>query len=324
MKKSLCLVFLSSVSFLALAFMGHAEPGDVLSKLHLSPKAEWQNSPTTQQLIIRVGPFSLPANVHHSHMQNLFLQVPFDAWFLSYQPSIVDGTKSVVPKELVHHVDFFSIAREDFLCRDGYEHFFSIGQEMQYWPPLRGVGYRVTKGRRIMIRPMLKNPTGTPYHNVFIEVQINYQRVSESPRLKNIYPAWFHIGQCVTTSYDLKPGRNVNSSQVTVAFPGRLLGVGGHMHTYGTSLMLENESRHEEIVAIIARKDSSGSFQSMPIISLLPSSRGYRLNRNDRIKLTAVYENPTGKVLRNKAMGIMVGYFLPDDDVLFVEQTEKN
>jgi hypothetical protein len=35
---------------------------------------------------------------------------------------------------------------------------------------------------------------------------------------------------------------------------------------------------------------------------------------NDVLKISAAYDNPTGKLLRDGAMGIAVGYFVPADD----------
>lgn len=41
---------------------------------------------------------------------------------------------------------------------------------------------------------------------------------------------------------------------------------------------------------------------------------GLALAKGDVLKITAVYNNRTGKELPDSAMGIMVGYFLPDGE----------
>jgi len=41
---------------------------------------------------------------------------------------------------------------------------------------------------------------------------------------------------------------------------------------------------------------------------------GYKLAAGDQLKMTATYDNTTGKVLRDGAMGIVVGYFVPAED----------
>ena len=51
----------------------------------------------------------------------------------------------------------------------------------------------------------------------------------------------------------------------------------------------------------------------MPVVRFTDRG-GYRLNKGAVVKVTAIYDNPTGKLLPEAAMGIVVGYFLPDDD----------
>jgi hypothetical protein len=41
---------------------------------------------------------------------------------------------------------------------------------------------------------------------------------------------------------------------------------------------------------------------------------GYKLAQGDVLKITATYDNPRGKLLRDGAMGIAVGYFVAADD----------
>jgi hypothetical protein len=39
---------------------------------------------------------------------------------------------------------------------------------------------------------------------------------------------------------------------------------------------------------------------------------GYKLEMDDVIRVTATYDNTTGKRLPDGAMGILMGYFIPD------------
>jgi hypothetical protein len=41
---------------------------------------------------------------------------------------------------------------------------------------------------------------------------------------------------------------------------------------------------------------------------------GYKFASGDQLRITATYDNTTGKPLPSGAMGIVVGYFLPADD----------
>ena len=42
---------------------------------------------------------------------------------------------------------------------------------------------------------------------------------------------------------------------------------------------------------------------------------GYRVEKGDQIRIETMIHNPTGKLLRDGAMGIVVGYFVPQDPV---------
>jgi hypothetical protein len=41
---------------------------------------------------------------------------------------------------------------------------------------------------------------------------------------------------------------------------------------------------------------------------------GYRIHAGDTLRVTAIYDNKSGRLLPEGAMGIVVGYFVPDDD----------
>ncbi|HEV8183563.1 MAG TPA: hypothetical protein VGQ61_14380, partial [Candidatus Angelobacter sp.] len=41
---------------------------------------------------------------------------------------------------------------------------------------------------------------------------------------------------------------------------------------------------------------------------------GFKFSAGDVLKTSATYDNPTGKLLHDGAMGIAVGYFVPADD----------
>jgi hypothetical protein len=59
--------------------------------------------------------------------------------------------------------------------------------------------------------------------------------------------------------------------------------------------------------------DAEGHLDSVPV-KLFLQEGGYKFAANDVLKISAAYDNPTGKLLRDGAMGIAVGYFVPADD----------
>lgn len=267
--------------------------------------------------LMRVGTLNLPAHTDHmaaTQLADVFWSVPVDGWITAYHPRLVDAKGVPVPGRLLHHVAFWNASRSDFLCPNKEEHIFGAGGEMNDWPALPGFGYRVRKGDRIRVNTMFHNPTATHYSQVFLEVKMEYVATAEgAARIKSVYPTWFDVQRCGNSGYDLAAGVSITTGDFALKHSGVLLGVGGHMHDYGTRLELRNESRGEAIAALAAKLNEKGEIQSMPIVTFADRG-GYPLKAGEKIKVTAHYDNKSGKALPDGAMGIVVGYFLPADD----------
>ena len=68
-----------------------------------------------------------------------------------------------------------------------------------------------------------------------------------------------------------------------------------------------------DVATLDARTADDGSLLSIPVVTFFDRG-GYRLAKGDQLSVTAAYNNISGKPLRSGAMGIVVGYFVPDDD----------
>ena len=283
-------------------------------------KLEAKDDVAAQVIALRLGPLDLPAHTDHmatAQPPDLFWAVPIDGWLVGYHPRLVDAAGNPEPGRLLHHVAFWNTSRSDFLCPNKEEHLFGAGGEMNDWPAVPGYGYRVRQGERIRIETMFHNPTDTSYPQTYLEIRIEYRAGSAAAgrpeAIKSIYPTWFDVMQCSPSGYDLQAGKNVTTGEITVKYAGTLLGVGGHLHDYGRRLVLENLTRNEEVAALDAKLDAAGHIVAMPVQTFFDRG-GYRLNRGERLRVTATYENPEGKPLADGAMGIVVGYFVPDND----------
>src|SRR2546426_373685 len=84
-------------------------------------------------------------------------------------------------------------------------------------------------------------------------------------------------------------------------------------HDDGRMIVMENLTRNEVVAALDAKLDAAGRIVAMPVHTFFDRG-GYRLNRGERLRVTATYDNPEGKPLPGGAMGIVVGYFVPDND----------
>jgi hypothetical protein len=275
---------------------------------------------TAHIVTLRVGPMNLPGHTSHMKMPqppDLVWEVPVDGWLLAYHPKLVDTGGNAVPGTVLHHVAFWNENRADFLCPNKEEHIFGAGSEMTDWTEVPGYGYRVQKGEKIRIETMMYNPTATSYEKAFLEVVIPFQEIpgdaSAAATRKNIYPAWMDVTSCGNSGYDLPAGKSEKTGTVTVKYDGVLLGVGGHLHDYGKQIVLQDVSRKETVARLDATADAEGHLESVPV-KLFVQDGGYKFASGDVLKISATYDNPTGKLLRDGAMGIAVGYFAPADD----------
>jgi hypothetical protein len=267
-------------------------------------------------IVVRIGPMNLPAHTSHMKMPqppDLEWQIPIDGWLLAYSPKLVDAGGNVVPGRVLHHTAFWNENRADFLCPNKEEHIFGAGGELTNWAEVPGYGYRVQMGDKIRIETMVHNPTDSSYENVYLEVTIPYQQVADSPQPKSVYPTWMDVKSCGNSGYDLPAGKSEQTGTVSVKYSGVLLGVGGHMHDYAKQLTLEDVTRKESVATLDAKVDDHGELISMPTVLFLDKG-GYKFAAGDVLKISATYDNTTGKLLRDGAMGIVVGYYVPADD----------
>jgi len=272
----------------------------------------------THTITLREGPIALPAHTSHMKMPqppDVYWTIPIDGWLLAYSPKLVDANGNAVPGTVLHHTAFWNTNRADFLCPNKEEHIFGAGGEMTNWMQVPGYGYRVEKGDKIRIETMVHNPTETSYESVYLEVRIPYQEAGGDAGtvVKSYYPAWMDAKSCGNSGYNLPAGRSEKTGTVTVKYSGVLLGVGGHMHDYAKEIVLRDTTRNEEVATLEARVDEQGHLVSMPTVTFFDRG-GYKFTAGDILKIDATYDNPTGKVLRDGAMGIVVGYFVPSDD----------
>jgi hypothetical protein len=266
-------------------------------------------------ITLRVGPMTLPANTSHMKIPqppDLVWTIPTAGWLLAYHPKLVDASGNSVPGTVLHHVAFWNENRSDFLCPNKEEHIFGAGGELTDWAQIPGFGYRVEKGDRIRIETMIHNPTATSYEEVFLEISIPYADHATPAPVKNVYPAWMDVKSCGNSGYDLPPGPSKKTGAVPLKYSGILLGVGGHMHDYAQQLTLQDSTAKDPVAVLPAKTDEQGHLISIPVITFFQTG-GYHFSAGNTLTVIATYNNPTGKLLRDGAMGIVVGYFVPQD-----------
>jgi hypothetical protein len=159
---------------------------------------------------------------------------------------------------------------------------------------------------------MLHNPDARAYQGVRLRIHMPYTPSHAWPAPISIFPLYVDVmPPAGIHAYDLPPGRSQKSWEGKPALDGRLLGVGGHLHKYGVELRFEDVTSGDVLWRATPTVDSAGNVIAMPTKQFF-WRLGLRLHRDHVYRLTAMYNNPTGRTIPEGAMGTLGGVFLPD------------
>ncbi|HEV7364515.1 MAG TPA: hypothetical protein VGN76_01580 [Gemmatimonadales bacterium] len=269
-------------------------------------------SPAPSEYVIEIGPIAMPANGGHGDVDQpspLALALPVDGWLRGLTFELVDEKGERLPTGLLHHLNLIMPDHRELfsqiMLRIG-----AAGPETRPYSLPWFLGYRVRPGDSLLVTAMLHNPTPKEYRGVRLRVQLELSPATTWLRPLAIQPLYLDVmppaGQ---HAFDLPPGRSVRSWEGRPAVAARLLAAGSHLHKYGTALRLEDISTGKVIWEAHPKIGDRGEVVGMPRRYFLPF--GVLLSPDHRYRLTAEYNNPTGKVLEGGGMGALGGIVLP-------------
>ncbi|MGZ8392542.1 MAG: hypothetical protein ACXWWK_06850 [Gemmatimonadales bacterium] len=266
----------------------------------------------SSEYVIDIGPVSMPADAGHGDIAQpspLALELPVDGWIHGLAYELVDDKGEQLPREMLHHLNLIvPDHRELFsqiMLRIG-----AAGPETKPYGLPWFLGYRVRPGDSLLVTAMLHNPTPTGHQAVRLRVRLELSPPTPWVRPLAIRPVYLDVmPPAGGHAFDLPPGRSVKSWEGRPAVAARLLAAGGHLHKYGTSLRLEDVSTGKVIWEMQPKLGEGGEVVGMPTRYFLPF--GVSLSPDHRYRLTAEYDNPTGKVLPGGGMGALGGIVLP-------------
>ena len=267
---------------------------------------------TDGNLIFEVGPVELPAHAdHHEIMQPPpFTTVfPVGGWFHGFTVDLVDAHGNPIPKELLHHVNVIAPGKRELfsgiMLRLG-----ASGSETSPVLLPRMLGYRAEKGDSLLVSAMLHNPTDKSY-TATLRIIAPYTSDHSYVGALGIYPFYMDVMPAAGShSFDVPPGHSEHFWEAKPAIDGRILGVSGHVHKYGTELRLEDRTTSKLIWRATPTTDSTGEIVGMPIDKFFLTF-GIPIYPDHVYRLTAVYENPTGAPIADGGMGALGGAFFP-------------
>jgi hypothetical protein len=266
-------------------------------------------------LVFELGPIRLPANAMHDDIVQpppLTVLAGADGWAHGYAIEIVDSAGKPVPQAVIHHVNVIAPQKRE-LFSEIMLRLAAAGAETAPVGLPWFLGYQLGKTDSVLVSAMFHNPTPVDYGNVRLRVRMPLKKKGLFGAMA-IYPFYLDVmPPAGSHSFDLPAGRSVHYWEGKPAIGGRILGLSGHLHKYGTSLTLEDRTSGKVIWEGRPKVGANGEVEAMPVKRFL-STFGVGVDTSHTYRLTAVYDNPTGAPIVDGGMGALGGVFKPGDE----------
>jgi hypothetical protein len=297
-----------------------------------TPPTTTPPGPGEQRAQIRYGPFTIPGATMengehgHSHTGNrieMNVQKPCSNCYITgIQADLVyaDGRRAGYSTDAqLHHMVMFNrdTGRTDATCGSSIlgllgQRFFASGDERTPAVLPDGFGYKISASSQWN---MIWDLAGISAQDQQVFFQLTYDFAPAStPGITDVEPVWLDINQCGTSMYSAPAGPSERTYTWTVNRPGRLIGIGGHLHDGGTHLTVTNDSTGRLIC------DSQATYGGDPLyidhhgtqhISAMSVCGGTAtqpvdtLTNGQRVTIHSFYDLPQAQ---DDVMGIAVGY----------------
>ncbi len=273
---------------------------------------------------IAAGQFMIPAAAGHDHGGHgrgsaaplMHFSWPIDGWLRGVRLIITDGSGRELPRRLVHHINIVNFDRRQ-LFYPVPERIIALGQETEDISLPKSVGVPVTAGSRMAISLVWHNPDPVMYHGVTVTLEVDWSPTNLVPRPLSVIPVYMNVTSPVASpvDFDMPPGRNSFAADFVMPLGGRVIGVGGHLHDYGTGLTLaelRNGAARPKLTLDVER-DEAGRVLRVERQYPGITGRGTKLEAGRQYRMSGSYDNPTGRTIKDGAMVHMVLLLAPDD-----------
>ena len=238
---------------------------------------------------------------------------PVDGWFRGFKYELVDEHGTVLDRRIIHHMIMVNFDRRQLLYA-AVERIAGAGSETDDASVPKTIGVPLSKGTDLGFYIMWHNETGKDLDAVYLKYTMLWMPTNQNPRPVSSLPLYMDVNLTVggSNTFDVAPGRTTKAYEFTLPVSGRLLGVGGHLHDYGSFVRLEDAETGRELARVVARRDSSGRVLGVSRKLFGVSGEGLKLAAGHRYRVVGVYDNPTDQTSFG-VMAHMVGLFVPDD-----------
>jgi hypothetical protein len=278
------------------------------------------------ELTITSGPFNLPnmppmddhammdlGMSHDTPIQRF--NWPVDGWFRGFRVSLTDAKGQPVPRHVMHHLIMVNFSRRQLLY-SAAERLMGAGTETDAEISVpKTIGVPMKPGMNLGMYVAWHNDTGKDLENVYLNITMLWTPKNQNPPPVNALPIYMDVNLTVggSNTFDVPPGHSTKTHEFTLPVGGRLLGVGGHMHDYGTRVRLEDAVNGKVLTEVRAERTPDGKLVKMSRELFGVTGEGLKLKAGHPYRVVGEYDNPTQETRVKGAMAHMVGLFVPDD-----------
>jgi hypothetical protein len=274
------------------------------------------------EIRIIAGPFRIAGAAHESDdmmmMDTPVLHVawPVDGWVRGYSVQLCDGDATggaALDRGMVHHVGLANYSRRELLY-PMVERLMAVGKETPRVSLPGGVGVPLARGDTLGLYSAFHDVDGKTVERAYVIVTLPWIPAGHGHPIA-VMPFFADVNCTIggTSAWDLPPGRSERSAEFTMPLGGSLLALGGHVHDYARSVRLEDAENGKVLVRLDTKLTSDGHLVTLGRRVFGFHEEGLPLLPNHRYRIVAVYDNPTGHLVRQGAMASMAGAFVPDD-----------
>ena len=266
-----------------------------------------------KEMIAELPAVDVPPNLSYSAQGiRVFSEftVPADVWIHGYEIQLFDCDGNRITTPLLHHITIIAPELRE-LFSPVMLRVAAAGAETGKVRVKDWIGMPMRKGSTFTVNAMLQNPTAHEIHGLRVRVVIAATSQRRNPDAMAAYPFHVHAGSGLESGpdFDLPVGVSMHTWEGKPAVSGKLVGLGGHLHNYGTALRFEDVTTGEVLFASVADYDSTGAVMDVRRSEF--DKRAVKIHADHTYRVTATYNNPTGQPIARGGMGIVGGMIIP-------------
>lgn len=274
------------------------------------PDLRVEQNEQRRTVTLEYGPLTLPANTAYGGSLvpvSVEATLGVDGWLRSFDIELLDAEGRPLEHPLLHHAGLFAPG-ERAVFGPAMRRVVAFGSETERIRLPGQLGYRVEPADTLLLLAALYNATSVSYEGIVLRMTMRYADARHDVAHQDVLPLYLDVMPPGDRVYDVPPGESRRSWEWSPSISGRAVALGGHLHRYGRELTLEDVTTGDTLWVGEASYDESGELVGVSRTIYL---RGVRLHPEHVYRITAVYRNPTDRVVRG-AMGKIGGVFLPD------------